>query len=528
MLRPFRLPACLFLALAFALSPLAPLPAAATGLVPAQWIAKVYSEGLGRAPDQTAWANMVAYFQANGCSATSLSHQGQPIYDSTEFSNLGYGNAAKLLSLYRGALDREPDSSGFNSNLNALNGGTSWSSMVNQFFTSSEFNSLASTICTTGSYDFGTAAAIAIPLGASCTGAYCFNGGTQAQLQSMLDSAPSGTTVWLAQQVVVTIDTQSTADNGAPAGLDVPAGRTLATYGQPSTGAYAAMGRLVRASSFQGAPMVEMESGAKLLNVFVDGQRDVPSGYHQLAIDVEIGGGSGTTVSNSRISNTAGWTNLHANGSKENFPCASNTITGNVVTAYSSSHLNQEWSDGLSIACENATVSGNTVIDATDVGIVVFRASPAVQKSQVHDNTVLSAGNSAFGGLVADPLTGVASNPSFAGSSVDHNTLWTGPGTAFDIGLSVGTRPWFTNPNLGTGASFTYNTTGSQSANVTEGITVSGMLNVTVTNNTLTVHLGRWDSNSCPQATIAAAVSAGWASGTIQGPYTNEDVYHCV
>lgn len=68
-------------------------------------------------------------------------------------------------------------------------------------------------------------------------------------------------------------------------------------------------------------------------------------------------------------------------------------FTGNLVTAYSSSHFNQDWSDGLSVACEHATVQDNTVIDATDVGIVLFRAYPAVQQSTVADNTILNAGN---------------------------------------------------------------------------------------------------------------------------------------
>lgn len=503
-----------------------PQPAAAAGVVPTQWIAKVYTEGLGRLPDQTAWQNMVAYFQTNGCSAATLQAKGEPIYNSAEFNGLGYDNASRLLSLYRGSLNREPDSSGFNANLSALNQGQAWSSMVTQFFTSSEFGTLVSSICSTSnpSYAFGTAAAIAIPLGSSCTGQFCFSGGTQSQLQSLLDQAPAGGTVSLDQQAVVTIDGAGTTSS-----LVIPAGKTLETFGQPGTGAYARMGRLVRVSSFVGTAMVKVQNGARLLNVWVDGQRGVPANFNTNTIDVEMESGSGTVVSASRISNTAGWTNLHALGNKElqSVPCASNTISDNVVTAYSSSHFNQEWSDGLSIACENALVKGNQVVDGTDVDIVLFRATPAVQKSTVTANTVLSAGNPSFGGIVADPLTGLNFTPSFAGSSIDHNTLWTGENTYFEIALSVGTRPWFTNPNKGFGASFTFNTTGSQSANVNDGIVVGGMTNVTVQNNTLHVNVG--DHASCsPRAPIVAAVSAGWASGSIQGPFVDADLVHCV
>jgi hypothetical protein len=58
----------------------------------------------------------------------------------------------------------------------------------------------------------------------------------------------------------------------------------------------------------------------------------------------------------------------------------------------------------------------------------------ATQRSLVQTNTVLSAGNSAFGGIVAEPLqnsSGNATNPSFAGASVNGNVLWTSPRTWF-------------------------------------------------------------------------------------------------
>jgi hypothetical protein len=499
-------------------------PVSAATVVPGQWIAKIYSEGLGRAPDSGAWANMVAFFQANGCSAATLAEKGEPIYTSSEFTGLGYDNAAKLLALYRGALNREPDSSGFNYYLGLLNGGTPWATVVDDFFTSSEFTSDASSFCTEGSYTFGAAPAISIPLGQGCSGTYCFTGGTQQQLQSLLNSAPSGTTVTLAQQVVVPITTAQTI--GPPrqrsVGLNIPAGVTLTTAGQPGASKYAEMGRLVRSSTLGSAAVVEVESGAKLLNVWVDGQRTSPTDHDANSVNVETAGGSGTTVSNDRLSNAVGFTNLHALGTAESLPCASNTITSNLVTAYSSSHTNQDWSDGLSVACENATVTGNTVIDATDVGIVLFRAYPAVQKSTVSGNTILNAGNPAFGGIVADPLSSSPTvNPSFAGSSVKSNTLWTGPGVYYHIGLSVGSAAWFASPNIGSGASFTGN---SLTADVTEGIAVSGMLNATVTGNTLNVTLGQ--HGSCPQAEIAVDPQLG--SGTIQSPITHVDVRSCI
>jgi Domain of unknown function (DUF4214) len=508
-----------------------PRPAAAAGVVPGQYIAKLYSEGLGRAPDQTGWTNMIAFFQANGCSASTLAQKGEQIYTSAEFTGLGYDNAAQLLALYRGALNREPDSSGFNFYLNKLSSGTSWATVADDIFTSSEFTGDATAFCTQGPYYFGGGTAITIPLGQGCSGQFCFTGGTQAQLQAMLNSAAAtGATVTLAQQVVVQITTTQTI--GPPrqrlVGLNIPAGVTLTTAGQPGPNRYAQMGRLVRAPSFgetsSGAgAVVEVDSGAKLENVWVDGQRASKTDSQSATVNVETAGGSGTTVTSDRMTDAIGFTNLHALGTAESLPCASNMITGNLSTQYATDHVDTgDWSDGLSVACENATVTGNTVIDATDVGIVLFRAYPAVQKSLVKNNTVLNAGNSAFGGIVADPLSSTPTvSPSFAGSSVTGNTLWTGPGASYGIGLSLGTAAWFSSPNIATGASFTSNTL---SGNVTEGMTVSGMLNVTATGNTINVTLGQFVS--CPKAEIA--VDPQYGSGNIQSPITSVQVRHCI
>ena len=505
--------------------------ATAANVVPAQWIAKIYSEGLGRAPDQAAWANMIAFFQSSGCSATTLAEKGEPIYLSSEFSGLNYGNAAKLLALYRGALDREPDSSGYNHYLGLLNSGTSWTSVVDDLFTSSEFTSDAGTFCTQGPYYFGNGTAITIPLGQGCSGQFCFTGGTQQQLQTMLNSAPSGTTVTLAQQVVVSITTPIQIGSRW-VGLNIPSGVTLTTAGQPGPNRYAQMGRLVRAPGFvnnpsnsNGAAVVEVESGAKLENVWVGGQRATSSTLNGGTVNVEAAGGSGTTVSNDRLSDSIGFTNLHALGTTEGFPCSSTTITGNLSTQYATNHTTTgAWSDGLSVSCENSTVTGNTVIDATDVGIVLFRACPADQKSTVSGNTVLNAGNSAFGGIVADPLDqkNHACSPSFSGSSVTGNTLRTGPSAGYGIALSLGTAAWFSDYNTGTGVSFTNNTF---TGNATEALTDSGMLNVTATGNTLTWTYGQY-TKSCPRGEIVVDPQRG--SGTIQSPITSATVLTCI
>ena len=58
---------------------------------------------------------------------------------------------------------------------------------------------------------------------------------------------------------------------------------------------------------------------------------------------------------------------------------------------------------------------------------------------------IVSAGNSAFGGLGFDPLYSpqYPASPHFTGASISNNSLWSSPTTHFVIGLAVGSRPWF-------------------------------------------------------------------------------------
>jgi hypothetical protein len=209
-----------------------------------------------------------------------------------------------------------------------------------------------------------------------------------------------------------------------------------------------------------------------------------------------------------------------------------NYIGYNLITGYATNHYPISatvggWADGITMACENATVEQNQIIDATDVAIVMFWAQPVNQQSIVRNNQILSAGNSAYGALVFDEWIGASGLIGFNGATFSNNTLWSGPQTHFDFALAVGTRPWSgNNANKGTGGTMTGNTSGTQSARVNDGIVVSGMLNATVQSNTVVFNVV--NVAACPTETIAAGLTAGWASGTIQGPVTDVDVSGCI
>jgi hypothetical protein len=494
----------------------------AAAAVPGQFIAKMYSEVLGRAPDPGGWQSATGYYQQHGCNQNLLKLWGSSVFTSAEYTSLGYDNAAHVLLMYRGILNREPDPNGYSHWLSTLQNGTmTVSSLANAFFDSAEFNQLVADICDGGTYSFDTlGASPVIRIPTSGNGGY--DNLTGAQLQALLNAASPGSTVYLKQKTVVYLDQP----------LDIRNGVTLATYGLPSPRRHGLMARLVRASNFAES-LVRINAGIAnssggLRNLWIDGQRRKSSPYIVPAINVEIFGGSSALVHENYMTNSLGWTHVHSFGTLDGTPCASNIITSNVITAYSSVHYGSGWTDGLSLGCENSDVRYNEIIDPTDVGIVIFTAYPAVQRSVAQFNTVISAGNSAYGGYAFDPLAARSNgNPDFTGASISNNTLWSSPDTHFIIGLSVGSRPWFGNGHVGYGAAANSNGTAGITTRFGAGIVISGMTSATVQGNAF---LGTPIPQSwtlCPTGNVLASISAGLASGNLQ-PYQNVTVNGCM
>jgi hypothetical protein len=482
---------------------------------PAQFIAKMYTEALGRTPDTNGWANYLNLFVANGCSQSTLQGFASSFYLGTEYASLGYGPAAKVLTSYRGILNREPDQAGFNAWYNYLVGGGDFAGMINSHFTSAEFANLVPKICgSSATYFFGPNPVISLP--PSCGG---FQGNGD-QLQAQLNGTPPGQTVLLACNAVVPISST----------LVIPAGVTLATTNLPGPTQYAKMARLVRQSIWQGA-VVQLQPGSQLRSVWVEGQRgylgaDLSESRASSNVQTR---GSGVVIQNSRFTDPTGATSVHALGTFENFPCSSATVSNNLVTGYATAHERRNhWSDGIDIACEHATVQGNSIVDHTDGGITLFRAHPATQQSLISNNSVLNAGNSAFMGIVVDQATpaGDGVTTDFTGAAIANNVIWTGPAAHIDMALTVGTRPdWFF--GMGTGVSVTGNQSGGYPAlRANTVIGVDGLLNATVQNNNFATQLVS-TGVPCPVVYAAASVSAGLASGNLQ-PYVDVALDRCI
>ncbi|KAG8976975.1 hypothetical protein FRB90_008953, partial [Tulasnella sp. 427] len=113
----------------------------------------------------------------------------------------------------------------------------------------------------------------------------------------------------------------------------------------------------------------------------------------------------------------------------------------------------QEWADGISLSCKGSTVFNNTVVGATDGGIVIF-GSPG---SWIHGNTIRAGEAMQLGGINLvdyDPWSG-----DFTSTVVENNQILGGFATnltdpskeegknaedAFiKIGIAMGARTWF-------------------------------------------------------------------------------------
>lgn len=407
--------------------------------IPSQFIAKIYTEMLGRAPDAPGWQNLTNYFSHVGCSRDTLSTAVSNVLQSKEFLDHGFSERESLLIAYRTVLSRDPDPNGFEFHLDHLvSGNLNLAQIVEGFFGSPEFGSLISDICSADGYrsDWGNSQAIDIGRGTW----------SQDRLQTCLDN---NTVCNLPEGVVVYItDT-----------LTIPEAHTLQTAGNPDPTEYSRQARIVRNSgNFQ--RMIEMMPGSKLKNVWVSGQRhlfrEVATDLNQSSPNVFYGSGTGGIISGTRLDFPYQRPLIETSGSD-----CSMTIAHNLLVGYTSSHSpdgTQTWiSDGIANHCANATIHDNHIVDPTDVGIVIFGWDNFTQTSKAYANTIVHAGLSAYGSLVFDTTSGIhdtidengvpndsvgCSNCSFEGSVMRDNLIIAGQGQHIDFMLSIGTTPW--------------------------------------------------------------------------------------
>lgn len=527
---PRRATARLWLALLVALVAMASLslptpPAEArTAHVPAQFVAKTYTEVLGRAPQDGEWNGGLHHFSTHGCDLTNLVTWALPVYDSRELRSLRYDPEHLALVVYRGVLNRDPDTAGHAAWTSRLAAGARAVDMAYALFHSREFAVRAHKLCTGQHEGWGSQRPMA--LGPELDG---------TTLNSMLLAAGPGSVVALEPGTLVRLDAQ----------LIVPPGVTLTTKGVTHRQRYAQMARIVRNRDtwigddvfpgWTGDQMVRVLSGGSVRHMWIDGQRN-------RAVDKEPGtvtlyaelGNQHTVIAHNKVENSPGDQTIKV-GDDRYRPgtCGRADVVRNLVTAYSSASWTRAdgrglWTDGIFTQCENSRVLGNEVIDATDVGIIAFRSRLGAVAAKVVGNRVMQAGNNAFGGLVADSWNdGTPELPtSFAGTRFERNVVATSPHTQFVIAIAVGSRPWGLS-GVGTGAQFIDNTTGAMGAQATQFLSVNGMRDAVTRGNGGQIGIvGPYGRSGCARAGSVANPPT-FATGDLQ-PHHRHDNDGCV
>lgn len=364
------------------------------------------------------------------------------------------------------------------------------------------------------------------------------SGSQQNELQQIIDNAKEGTNIIL-QVSAVELDRPLVLKNKVslrPYILEDNIGVCGEYPGSPnSTSDYQAMPRFYRSPSFTDGAMIALLEGSSLSNVWVDGQRNSVDNPNFKAQNINVGtvGGQGTIVSFNRLDNSLGFSTLITGGEVNGVPRAKNTVLeGNFIDATYSNHA-YKWTDGISNGGEDVVIKNNTIINATDVGIVSFALNLSPdnsQNSKIIGNKIINLVNSAYGALVSDGVFKEIDLPGggrerLPGSkpfetkanaielTFDHNTLWNSRGTHYDIAISIGTRVWFGEGSSSiNGGTFTNNKSDGGTIRAGIGIAVAGAHNVVVSGNQLNLIITTEALSSLPKGEFIASLSSGYAT----------------
>lgn len=444
-------------------------------VAPSQFIAKLYTEVLGRAPDGTGWRGYTDYFKDNGCNRGTLQNVVTWLF--SEFSrSRGATPEEAALVMYRAILSREPDVGGFNANVGALRKGVSVVTLAQNITKSTEFGNLVGQICAGAEYRRNWNGNPPINIG----------GGTWTH-QQLVNCVTANRRCTIPQRKVVYVTSQ----------VILPSGHILETAGNPNPTHYFRMARLVRQQSqfpnqTDGEAIIRMSPSSVVQNIWLDGQRgQMPPAPETdgTAPNIYIVHGAGNEASHSVVRYTRSESPFRRTNIATWGLSGRMTIHNNLITNYAAVH---EWqgyqvADGISNHGTNSRIYNNHIVDSTDVSIVVFGQNNAVQRSEVWNNVIVQAGNSASGGVVLDPSRCSGSPCAFAGNGVHDNLFVVGRQVHIDVLLSNGIATWFGSSSCpGTqcgsgGRMVNNNTLWYEKVHTQVAIAVDGMLSATTT-----------------------------------------------
>ena len=268
----------------------------------------------------------------------------------------------------------------------------------------------------------------------------------------------------------------------------------------------------------------------------------------QVSADWGMGGnvrinGNGASVIGCRLSDPCGTFGVFVMSGTE-----FNYVGHNLVTCYASDHT-KTWLDGIKCMGTDALIEYNSVIDATDAAIAVFRHITGLtsgrvnaatyiraQNSIVRYNTIIQAGNSSYVSLdfesnninwndtyMEGTLLNVVENPAnFTGFVMYENAIWTSVKAHSHILVACSTQPWcmtdMTDRVFG-GSVYNNYTPTDCLANCAAAITVDGNTDLSVRGNSFEIRLGDWCAGVGALRARIYSVDATDSEGDLQAGY---------
>ena len=141
------------------------------------------------------------------------------------------------------------------------------------------------------------------------------------------------------------------------------------------------------------------------------------------------------------------------------------TITNNILRNNGQNSQNNMWSDGITIHfSDRATVTNNTIVDSSDVGLVMGGARDA----NVSNNAISQPTQVVFAGLSLDNF-GAGTSGDYTNAVVTQNTIDCSAARNCHFGINLGPHSWEVVANIFGGSVF-----GNTVTNARQGINVDG------------------------------------------------------
>ena len=463
----------------------------------AQFVTKLFTEGASRSPSGAEFASYTARLEEKGCTVETLRELAKDFFGSEAYTAAGLNDRQAAFAVYRAMLNRDPSEA-------EIKG-----------FQAAKAAETAAALADTGEFAALLPAIQAGPYFWGKNNTVGFTGDrvmTSAEVNQQLKEAekevvlPQGTLVLVTESIII------------------PRDKTLRTDGDPTH--YTQMARLLRTNN-AAYDMVVLNGKGKVQSIWVDGNRPAFEKDEELAYGRNVTlNGSDNTVQGCRVCDAIAPTNVYgADLGRHHY------IADNLITCYASDHMDI-WQDGITWAAASSIIEGNEIIDATDVGIVLFRyaatGSLVPQDTLIRDNIIINVGNSAFAGFDTDAWYEQDQVWRYDGSVFYDNQLWTSKRAHMHIGISLASVAWHAyRGDTMTGMSAYNNYTPEGCVLVCScGIAVDAVEGAAVRGNQLKLYIGDWGSAIPALRPRIMSLNEKNSSGDMQPGWENKSMYN--